>query len=104
MKKLIFIIAVLVSNITLGAGEPTLNAEITNKLILDLSEVDLDEDYQDFVIVNFYIANNEIQIEEITGTHELLVEKVKNKLAKLKIEGPYHTQTLYRYKFTFEKK
>jgi hypothetical protein len=113
MKKLIFIISLLVSNISLGAGNPTsgnptsgtptLNEEISNKLILDLSMVELDKKHQDFVLVSFYICNDEIEITEISGSQEELVEKVKIKLSQLKIEQMYDEGALYRYKFTFEK-
>ena len=44
------------------------------------------------------------QITEITGTQEQLVQKVKDKLSQLVIEQKYDEETLYRYKFTFEKK
>jgi len=103
MKKLIFIIAILVSNISLGAGTPPLKEEITNKLILDLSKVELNHDHQDFVVVNFYICNGEIEITEITGTQKELVQKVKSKLSQLNIKQAYDEETLYNYKFTFEK-
>ena len=103
MKKLIFIVAILVSNISLGAGVQPLKEEINNKLILDLSEVNLDENNQDFVVVNFQICNGEIEISEITGTQNQLVEKVKRKLSQLNIEANYNESFLYQYKFTFEK-
>ena len=103
MKNLIFTISLLVSSISLGAGVPTLNEEITSKLILDLSKVELNENHQDFVVVNFYIHNGEIEIEEITGTQSELIQKVKNKLSQLNIEQAYDEETLYRYKFTFDK-
>ena len=77
--------------------------EITKKLILDLSKVELDENNQDYVAVNFHICNGEIEITEITGTQEQLVQKVKDKLSQLVIEQKYDEETLYRYKFTFEK-
>ncbi len=103
MKKLLFIVAILVSNISLGADSPPLKVEIINKLILDLSKVELDENNQDFVVVNFYICNGEIEITEITGTQKQLTQKVKNKLSQLIIEQAYDEEALYRYKFTFEK-
>jgi hypothetical protein len=108
MKKLILIIAILVSNISFGAGtptsgNPTLNEEISNKLILDLSMVELNKNHQDFVNVSFYICNDEIEIKEITGSQKQLVELVKNKLSQLKIDQTYDEGSLYRYKFTFEK-
>ena len=103
MKKLILIVAILISNISFGAGVQPLKEEITNKLILDLSKVELDENNQDFVVVNFYICNGEIEITEITGSQKQLIQKVKNKLSQLIIEQSYDEAALYRYKFTFEK-
>ena len=103
MKKLIFIVAILISNISLGAGTPELKEEITNKLILDLSKIELDENNQDFVVVNFYIRNGEIEISEITGSQNQLIQKVKSKLCQLNIEHAYDEGKLYKYKFTFDK-
>jgi len=103
MKKLIFIISILASNICLGAGTPPLKEEITKKLILDLSKVELDENHQDFVIVNFHIYNGEIKIAEITGSQKQLIQKVKSKLSQLNIEQECDEGKLYRYKFTFSK-
>ena len=103
MKKIIFIVAILISNISLGAEVQPLKQEITNKLILDLSKVELDENNQDFVVVNFYICNGEIEVTEISGTQKQLIQKVKNKLSQLIIEQAYDESALYRYKFTFEK-
>ena len=95
-------VGVLVTTVSFGAENPQLKDEITDKLILDLSKVELDENLQDFVIVSFHIYNGEIEITEITGTQKQLVQKVKNKLSQLMIEQNYDEETLYRYKFTFE--
>ena len=98
-----FIAGILISNISIGAENPPLKNEITDKLILDLSEVELDENVQDFVVVGFYVCNGEIEITEITGTQKQLVQKVKNKLSQMTIEQDYDEETLYRYKLTFQK-
>ena len=103
MKKLIFIVAVLISNISLGADVQPLKQEITNKLIIDLSKVELDANHQDFVLVSLYICKGEIEIAEISGTQNELVQRVKSKLSKLTIEQKYDEGTLYQYKFTFKK-
>lgn len=103
MKKLMLIIGVLFTTISLGAENPKLKNEITDKLILDLSKVEFDEKLKDFVVVSFHICDGEIEITEITGTQKLLVDKIKTKLTQLIIEQAYDEETLYRYKFTFEK-
>ena len=93
----------LFTTISLGAENPNLKNEIADKLILDLSKVELDEELKDFVVVSFHICEGEIEITEITGTQKQLVDKVKTKLTQLIIEQEYDEETLYRYKFTFEK-
>ena len=104
MKKLIFIVAILISNLSFGAGGQPLKNEITNKLILDLSKIELHKNHEDFVVVNFYISNGEIKITDITGTQKELIQKVKSKMSTLKIQQAYEEGVIYRYKFTFEKK
>lgn len=103
MKKLLLIVGVLVTTVSFGAENPQLKNEITDKLILDLSKVELDENLNDFVVVGFHICDGEIEITEITGTHKQLVHEVKRKLSQLMIENKYDEDMLYRYKFTFEK-
>lgn len=103
MKKLMLIVGVLITNISLGADNLPLKEEISNKLILDLSEVELDEVHPDFVVVSFRICDDHLELVEITGTQKQLVQKVKNKLKQIAIEGAYDEETLYRYKFIFEK-
>lgn len=68
-----------------------------------MSEVELNENNQDFVVVSFQICNGEIEITEIMGTQKKLVQKVKRKLSLLKIEEAYDEETLYGYKLTFDK-
>ncbi len=97
------IAGVVFTTISLGAENPKLKNEITDKLILDLSKVELEEEFKDFVVVSFHICEGEIEITEITGTQKQLVDKVKTKLSQLSIEQAYDEETLYRYKFTFEK-
>ena len=96
------IAGVLITSLSFGADNPGLKKELTKKIILDLSEVELNENNQDFVVVSFTICEGEIQIAEITGTQKTLVQKVKSKLTQLLIEEEYEEETLYRYKLTFE--
>ena len=103
MKKLIFIVAVLISNISLAGNTQPLQNELTQKLIIDLSDVKLGQNHEDFVSVSFYICDGEIMIADIEGTQKQLVQKVKVKLSRLKIEQDYDENTLYRYRFTFDK-
>jgi hypothetical protein len=103
MKILMFIAGVFITNISLGTNHPTLKTELTEKLTFDLREVELDPHHQDFVIVCFHICNGKVEISEITGTQKELVQKVKNKLSKIKIDQEYDEGKTYRYKLTFKK-
>ena len=102
MKKLMFIAGVLISSFSFGSDNLPLRNEITEKLILDLSEIELEEYDEDFVVVSFMISEGEISIKEITGTQKQLVQKVKSKLIQLDIEELYTEDVLYRYKVMFE--
>ena len=103
MKKLILILALFIANSTLAGGTQPLKNELTQKLIIDLSDVELSENHEDYVYVSFYICNDEIEITEITGTQTELTQKVKAKLSQLEIEEEYNEGTLYHYRFTFDK-
>jgi len=103
MKKLITIVAISITNISFSANNPELKSELTEKLILDLSKVELDQNHQDFVVVSFYVCDDKIEIAEITGTNKELIQKVKNKMSLLKLEDAYDEKELYRFKLTFEK-
>ena len=103
MKKLMIITGVLITSLSFGAENPELRKELTEKIYIDLTEIELDETIQDFVAVSFEICDGKIQIAEITGTQRVLVQKVKKKLTQLSMEGEYDEDTLYRFKLTFRK-
>lgn len=98
-----FIAGVLITNICLGADNPTLKTELTEKLKFDLREVELDPQHQDFVVVCFHICNGKVEISEITGTQKELIQKVKKKLSMIQIDQEYDEGKTYRYKLTFKK-
>lgn len=102
MIKLILIVGTLIANVSFGGQNPSLESEITDKLILDLSEVVLDEHRKDFVVVHFRICDDRIEIVQVVGTQEPLVQKVKNKLKQISIHEAYDEETIYHFKFTFE--
>ena len=56
MKKLMLITGVLITSMSFGAENPRLKKELTKKIILDLSGVELDQNNQDFVAVSFTIC------------------------------------------------
>jgi hypothetical protein len=79
-----------------------LSKELSEKLIFNLSAVELHIDHSNFVLISFTSIKNRIELTEILGTQRLLVQKVKNKLAVIHMDKAYDEESLYLYKFTFE--
>lgn len=80
-----------------------LEQELLDKMILDLSEVELHDAFQDYVTVHFTICDQQIEIQSIGGSNQEVVEAVQDKMQKLQIDANYQEDKLYNFKFTFEK-
>ncbi|MFT5778153.1 MAG: hypothetical protein ACI837_001109 [Crocinitomicaceae bacterium] len=104
MRKLIvvFVLGVLSISSSL-AGGPRLVDEIKEKVILDLSDVELNQYAEDYVLVSFKIVNGKIEIKDISGTQVELKKLIVKKLVQMNIESNYNVNALYSYKFKFEK-
>lgn len=87
----------------MDSHNPSLRTELTEKMILDLSHVELHENFQDYVLVHFSIRKDVINVKSIEGTHSEVIELVKEKLISMEIDSKYEEDRIYSYKFTFEK-
>ena len=103
MKKLILIVTVLMASISFAAGNPSLKNEIVNKMNPNLSEIELDEFHQDFVVVSFSIKDGKIHVLDMQGSKEELIQAVLNELSEMHILKAYSDSDIYNYKFTFKK-
>lgn len=103
MKTLLISIGLLGSTAAIDNQEPTLRCELAEKMILDLSEVELHENFQDYVTVQFSICADEIILKSIEGTHDEVIKAVEAKLNSMEINANYEEDKLYSFKFTFEK-
>ena len=106
MKKIIVLLALSVLCMSAGVSSrnPELSKEIERKVMVDLSDVELDKYSPDFVIVSFRIVANEIKILEISGTSKVLKELIIQELYDIRIESDYNEKQTYNYKFNFQKK
>ena len=104
MKKLILIVTLLMASISFAAGNPTLKKEIVNKMNPNLSEIQLDEYHQNFVVVSFYVKNGQIYILDVQGSQEVLIQEVLIELSEMDIQNEYSDSDVYNYKFTFVNK
>ena len=84
-------------------NDPSLVDEISSKVTLDLSMVELDQYTPDYVVVRFKIVDGEIKIKEIESSKFELKKLVIAKLLQMQIESDYNPEEIYAYKFTFEK-
>ncbi|MEZ4937286.1 MAG: hypothetical protein R2799_06800 [Crocinitomicaceae bacterium] len=69
MKTILLSMLLMSSTVQIFNQKPTLRNEISEKMILDLIQVELHENFQDYVVVHFSMCDNEITVESIEGTH-----------------------------------
>ena len=102
MKKLATIIALSLISISASfAGEnPKLFREINRKLKVDVSQLNLSNAHQNYVVVKFKIVNGEIEILDAVGSHELR-QLIIQKLEEMDINASSDESKVYRYKFNF---
>lgn len=105
MKQMIAILAFSILGIgsTFAGGNPEISKEINQKMIVDLSDVELDESHPNYVIVRFNVVNGQIKINHINGTGTELESIVREKLNSITLEERSNIGDEYAYKFTFEK-
>ena len=105
MKKVAFalMVGILAFSPTFASNNPELVEEIHEKVIIDLSTIELDKYNQDYVLVHFKISNGRIDILEAHGSTIELKELIVKKLMQLDIKSNYLESGIYRYNFTFEK-
>ena len=105
MKKLVatLVIGLFVTSY-LSAGEnPKLFREINRKVTVDLSGINLHKDKKHYVVAHFKIVNQEIQILKLKGSSEGLEDMIKKELTEMFIKSKADPNTVYKYKFNFEK-
>ncbi|NOQ73111.1 MAG: hypothetical protein GQ574_13985 [Crocinitomix sp.] len=103
MKKFILIVTVLIASISFGSVNPSLKNEIVNNVNPNLSEIQLDEYHQDFVVVSFYVEDCQIHIIDIQGSQQELIDLISNELLEMYIQKEHSALDVFNYKFTFEK-
>ena len=105
MKKLILVVVFgfFSWSSLFAASTPGLDNEIGQKVVIDLSNIELDTYSEDYVLVSFKIVDGQIKINDIQGSQVELKKAIIKKLVQMEIESNYDANATYRYKFTFEK-
>ena len=104
MKTIIFSMLLLCSTGNLESQKPTLKSELSEKLVLDLSQVEMQRDIEYRVVVHFSICEKKIMIKAIGGTDAEVVELVRKKLSSIEVDANYEEDTIYGYRFFVEKR
>lgn len=94
----------LCSTGNLESQKPTLKNELSDKMVLDLSRVEMQKDVQYRVVVHFSICDKKIMIEAIGGADAEVVELVRKKLSSIEVNADYEEDTIYGFKFLVEKR
>jgi len=105
MKKLIIAFAaiILTSGFTFADGNPKLLKEIARKIKVDLSDLNLEKSKEHFVIVQFRVLHGTVDLIDVQSTGQELTELMVCELEDMFINAKADPQTIYQYKFTFEK-
>lgn len=103
MKALFLCIGLVSSLGAMDDRHPDLVQELLDKMILDLSEVEFHEEFHDYVIVQFTICDQRIDIHSIEGSNQEVIEAVQIKMNRLEIHADHQEDKVYNFKFTFEK-
>lgn len=97
------LIILFTNGISIAGENPKLLKEIKRKVFLDLSNVNLEKNKQEFVVVKFKVTNHQIQVVDIDGTREELTEMMTKELQEMVIHTDAEDATIYQYRFKFEK-
>lgn len=105
MAKGIILLGMVFGLITTAfAGEaPTLAQELNKKIIVDLSDIQLDQEKKNMVVTRFKVVDGCIEIIALEGTSEALKEVFRKKLQSLKIETECTDCETYVFHFLVEK-
>lgn len=87
-----------------GNNDPTIKAELKNKLHPDLSDHQLDPYIENYVVVYFKIRNRQIEVIDMESSDRALMTIIKNDLRSLEIKQRYTENKVYKYKLIIQKK
>lgn len=105
MKRLRFLIAFIALGMQglFASTNPDLAQEISNKMIVDLNKVELNEEVTDYVLVGIIVEDDRIKIVDREATNDSLLQAVQERLNEMQIKSEYEEGKTYYFRFTFER-
>lgn len=103
MKR--FVVAMFVAFLVVSpsfAGEnPKLVKEIQRKVKIDLSGIRLDKSKEHFVMVQFKIVDQEVEVIKVEGSKRELTDLMLAELAEMFITSDADPSQIHQFKFNF---
>jgi hypothetical protein len=103
MKTIMTTLGLLLMNISIASNTPSIKNEMIKKVHPDLTDFEFSAKYENFVVVSFKIDNQHLQILEIMGSNEGLIQLMKEELSVTILDKIYPVDDIYYFKFTFKK-
>lgn len=103
MRTMIMVMALLMSANLMAHGKKPIKKELEDKVTIDLHDYDFKKDQEEFVLVSFVVKNQKIEILDIMGSNEFLIDKMKSELNNITMDNFYPSDDKYNFKFTFSK-
>jgi hypothetical protein len=103
MKKGLMLIGLLFSLTAFNSKNPDLKNELNEKVKIELKDIELNQNFEDFVAVSFTVKEGQIDIKEVNGSSKELKELVLTELNSLTINAQHKEGEIYSYKFTFKR-
>lgn len=101
MKNSILLLVLTFSLNSFSFALPDVYKEVNRKVFIDFKNVNLGDDHQEVVFVEFHIVDDKIVIDDILSENNLIEERLLQRLNHITIRSEYEENKLYRIKVCF---
>ncbi|MCH2233344.1 MAG: hypothetical protein MK078_03740 [Crocinitomicaceae bacterium] len=103
MKTILMALGLMVLTIGNAANNPSIIKEIEEKVKPNLDEFNFNQEHMDFVVVSFKVESQQVQVVEIMGSSDELIQIIGKELDMLCLDKIYPEDDVYNFKFIFDK-
>lgn len=96
-------LGLLILNVSIAGNTPSIKSEMIEKVQPDLTEFEFATEHENFVVVSFKIKNKHLEILEIMGSTQELIQLMQVELTSTFIDKIYPVDDIYYFKFIFTK-
>lgn len=103
MKTLTLILGLCLLSCSCVASNPSMKSEVMEKVQPDLTGFHFASEHENFVVVSLKVNERHLEIIDIMGSSEKLVELIRDEILNLKVDKIYPAGDTYNFKFIFKK-